>query len=457
MEEINEKNNTIDMEDMKISKLAWKISLPMIISMISIALYGIVDTIFVSKTGQSALTAILLVYPMQNVITAIALGLAIGINSLLARTLGEKNTGKCKKVIVNGMKLSFISWLFIGIVVAIFSKKLFYFFTNNEDIVNQGVIYLRIIGFFSIGTVFQITFEKILEAYGKTKDSMFIQIGGAVINLILDPILIFGINRFKGFGIAGAAIATVLGQCAGMVYGIYLVFKKYRMIDFKELVKLKLDKLIIKEIYKVGLPTTILEIVTSMITFVLNKILINLNDYAVDVWGIYEKIQKFVLIIIYGLNYGMIPIVGYNVGAKKVERVKQTIKYFLKLAIIITFIGTLIFEIFPKHLLEWFTNSEETIKLGIIAFRILGIGLIFGGCSLVISATFQSFGEGNYSLIITLGRKIVISLPLIYLFKGIFGVSIVWWATVIAEVITNLIAIILLRKHFLFENHEKRY
>ena len=443
---INDKTNTIDMENMKISRLAWKISLPMIISMISIALYGIVDTVFVSKTGPSALTAIILVYPMQNVITAIALGLAIGINSLLSRTLGEKDKDKCKKVMINGIKLTVISCGFIAIISAIFSEVLFHFFTNNQEIVSLGSLYLRIIGIFSVGSFFQITFEKILEAHGKTKDSMFIQIGGAVINLILDPILIFGVFNFKGLGILGAAIATVLGQCTGMIYGFYLILKKYKLIKLNEIIKIKLDKKIIKEIYKVGLPTTILEIVTSMITFVLNKILIDLNEYAVDVWGIYEKIQRFVLITIYGLNYGMIPIVGYNVGAKKIERVKETIKYFLKLAIIITFIGTVIFEVFPNTLISWFTTSQETINLGVIAFRVLGIGLIFGGCSLVISATFQSFGEGNYSLIITLCRKIIITLPLIYLLKGIFGVSIVWWATIIAEIITTIVATILLKK-----------
>lgn len=442
---INEKTNTIDMENMKISKLAWKISLPMIISMISIALYGILDTIFVSRTGQSALTAIILVYPMQNVITAVALGLAIGINSLLARTLGEKDNDKCKKIIVNGIKLTIISWLCISIISAVFAKVFFSFFTNDEEIIKLGSLYLRIIGIFSVGTFFQITFEKILEAHGKTKDSMFIQIGGAIINLVLDPILIFGIRYLKGFGIAGAAIATVIGQCTGMLYGFYLLLKKYKMLNIKDLLKINLNKEIVKDIYKVGLPTTILEIVTSMITFVLNKILISLNEYSVDVWGIYEKIQRIVLISIYGLNYGMIPIVGYNLGAKKKERVKETIKYFLKLAIIITFIGTIFFEVLPGTLIGWFTTSKDTIHLGINAFRILGIGLVFSGVSLVISASFQSFGEGNYSLIVTLCRKMIISLPIIFLFKNIVGVLIVWWATVIAEIISSIVAIILLK------------
>ena len=444
----NNQVKPIDMENMKISKLAWKISLPMIISLISIALYGIIDTIFVSKTGKNALTAIVLVYPIQNIITAIALGLGTGINSLLSRTRGEKNNEKCKKIVVNGIKLTFLSWIITAIISYIISNKIFYFFTNNKEIVDLGSIYFRIIGVFSIGTFFQITTERILESYGKTKDSMLIQISGAVINLILDPILIFGINGSRGLGIKGAAIATIIGQCTGMIYGTYLIIRKYNMIKTKHILEIKFDNIIIKEIYKVGFPTTLLEIATSMITFILNKILISINNYAVDVWGIYTKIQKFVLITIYGLNYGMIPIVGYNIGAKKINRVKETIKYFLKASIIITLVGTLIFIVFPKTLLGWFTNSDETIKLGIKAFRILAFGLVFGGISLVISATFQSFGEGNYSLIVNLCRKIFISLPIIYIFKGIFGVTVVWYATVIAEIIATIVAIILIKKIF---------
>ena len=439
-------DESIDMGKMKISKLAWKISLPMIISMISIALYGIIDTIFVSKTGDSALTAISLAYPIQNVITAIGLGLSIGINSLLSRTLGEKNAEKCKAVIINGIKLTIISWVVVAIIIAIFSNLIFEFFTKNQEIIDLGATYIKILGIFSFGTLFQITFEKILEAHGKTKDSMYVQIIGAVINLILDPIFIFGFWIFKPMGIKGAAIATILGQIVGMIYGTYLVFFKYKMFNFSDLKNTRIEKSIVKDIYKVGFPTTLLEIVTSMIVFIFNKILIDFGDSAVDIWGIYERVQKFVLITIYGLNYGMIPIVGYNLGAKNYDRVKETIKYFLKISIAITAIGTIIFMIFPSTLVGWFTKTEFTINMGIEAFRVLGIGLIFAGVSLVLSATFQSFGNGSYSLIITMCRKIAITLPIVYLFKNTFGVSIFWWAVTIAEIVTMGIAILLFKK-----------
>lgn len=275
---------------------------------------------------------------------------------------------------------------------------------------------------------------------------MYVQIIGAVINLILDPIFIFGFLFIKPMGIKGAAIATILGQIVGMTYGIYLVFFKYKMFILSDLKNIKIENSIVKDIYKVGFPTTLLEIVTSMIVFIFNKILIDFGDSAVDIWGIYERVQKFVLITIYGLNYGMIPIVGYNLGAKNYDRVKNTIKYFLKISIAITAIGTIIFMIFPAILVGWFTKTEVTINMGIEAFRVLGIGLVFAGVSLVLSATFQSFGNGSYSLIITMCRKIVITLPIVYLLKNIFGVSIFWWAVSIAEVITMMMSIILFRK-----------
>ena len=235
---IKNKSNSIDMENMKISELALKTSLPMIISMLSIALYGIIDTIFVSKIEPNALTATILVFPMYNVITAIALGLSIGINSLLARTLGEKNSEKCKKVIINGLKLTFISWIITGVLCALFSKRLLYFFTDNIHIVNLGTKYFRIVGIISIGSFYQITFEKILESHGRNKDSMIVQISGAIINLLLDPIMIFGVFNHKGLGISGAALATVIGQCIGMLYGFYLVFVKYKMVLLKDIIKL---------------------------------------------------------------------------------------------------------------------------------------------------------------------------------------------------------------------------
>ena len=443
-----------EMETMDIKKLALKTSLPMVISMISISLYNIVDTIFVSNISENALTAISLAAPIQSIITAIAIGIGIGINSLLARTLGEKNEEKVKKVIINGILLTFINWMIIAIVSALGMKSFFKIFTKNDKLISLGSSYLYIISILSIGTLFQILFEKILEAYGKTKQSMIVQIVGSVINLILDPILIYGMFGLRPLGIAGAGIATVIGQIIGMFIGLYYVIKLGSLKGEKEI---KLDKEIVIGVYKVGFPTIVLESVASLINMLVNRILIGFSDLAVAVWGVYIKVQQFIFIIIYGLNYGMMPIVGYNYGAKRYDRILEAIKYFLKLAIIVTLIGAMIFIVFPSEIFTAFGVSEETKQIGIIAFRVLAIGFVFAGISMVLSANFQSLGNGTYSLIINLSRKFIFAVPIIFLFKGTFGMNTIWWSFTIAEIITMIIAILIFKIKFLgklkFENN----
>lgn len=433
------------METMDIKKIALKNSTPMVISMISIALYGIVDTMFVSHISNDALTTISLSTPIVSVITAIGLGTGVGINTILAKTLGEKNKDKVKKIIFTGIILTLISWIFVAILSTLGLKTIFNFFTNNKEIQKMGYDYLSIICVFSIGALFQILFEKILEAHGEAKSSMIIQFSGAIINLILDPILIFGLLHIPELGIQGAAISTIIGQLLGMAIGIYFIVKK-GLIEKNDFRGLKLEGDIVQEVYKVGVPTMILESVGSLITLIINKILIIFSESFVSVWGIYYQLQRFIMIIVYGLNYGMIPIVAYNWGAKKKKRVKETIKFFLKLATIVTTIGALIFLILPGQIASIYKISEETLHNAIIAFRILGLGFIFAGISLVLSASFQAFGNGTYSLIINLSRKIIIVLPLIFLLKGILGIYAVWISFTIAEIITMIIAIILYKK-----------
>lgn len=439
MEQANE------METMDIKRLAIKISMPMIISMISIALYGIVDTMFISGISGDALTTISLAMPIVAIITAIALGTGVGVNAILAKTLGEKKEEKVKKIILTGIILTLISWILITLISILGAKAFFRVFTQNAEIQKLGYEYLSIISIFSVGTLFQILFEKVLEAYGKSKSSMIVQFSGAVINLILDPIFIFGFWRIPALGIKGAAIATVTGQIVGMLIGVYFIIKN-RIISKKDLAEFKFEKSIIKDIYKVGVPTMILEAVTSIITLILNKILIMFSESAVSVWGIYCQLQKFVIIIVYGLNNGMIPIIAYNWGAKKKTRVKEAIKLFLKLAIGVTAIGAIIFLLLPGQLASIYKINDEILNISIPAFRILALGFIFAGISLVLSASFQAFGNGTYSLIINLSRQIIFALPLIFVLKGILGIYSVWTAFAISEVITMLIAIILYKK-----------
>lgn len=434
-----------DMENMDIKKLAIRTSLPMVVSMISISLYNIVDTIFVSNISEAALTAVSLAFPIQNIITAIGVGTGIGVNSLLARTLGEKDKEKEKNVIVNAILLGVISWICIAILSVLGTENFLRLFTKNETFISLGNSYLSIIAIFSFGTIFQILFEKILEAYGKPKQSMIVQISGSVINLILDPILIYGMFGIKALGVKGAAIATVTGQIIGMIIGlIYLV----HMGIFPNLKTIRLNKEMVKQIYKVGFPTIVLESLSSFINIIVNKILIGFSDLAVSVWGIYVKIQQFIFIIIYGLNYGMIPIVAYNYGAKKIERVKAAIRYFIKLAIIVTVVGMLVFLILPKQIIGAFGVEEDTIKLGVTAFRILSVGFSFAGISLVLSAIFQSLGNGTYSLIINLSRKLIFVLPTIFILKSVLGITAIWLSFVIAEIITTIIAVYIFKSKF---------
>lgn len=436
------KNISNDMETMPINKLSFKISIPMVISMISIALYGIVDTMFISKISNNALTAAALSIPVQSIITAIALGTSIGLNALLAKTLGEKNEGKTKSIIKFGFIITFISWVVIVIASKLSLHSFFGLFTQNENIKKLGNNYLSIISLFSIWSLYQILFEKVLEAYGKTKSSMIIQFGGAIINLILDPILIFGYFGIPALGISGAAISSVIGQFIGMMIGMIIILKD-NIFTLNDLLKIKIEKSIFKDIYKVGLPTMILESVASFITLILNKVLGEFSDNAISVWGIYCQLQKFVIIIVYGFNYGMIPIIAYNWGAKNKQRVFETIKTFLKISVGVTLIGELVFLLGTKQIIQIYNVPDDIFNVAIPAFRILAIGFIFAGISLTLSATFQAFGNGLYSLIVNLSRQIIFTLPFIILLKKIIGINGIWISFTIAEIITMIIAIIL--------------
>ena len=436
------KNISNDMETMPINKLAFKISIPMVISMISIALYGIVDTMFISKISNNALTAAALSIPVQSIITAIALGTSIGLNALLAKTLGEKNEGKTKSIIKFGFIITFISWVVIVIASKLSLHSFFGLFTQNENIKKLGYNYLSIISLFSIWSLYQILFEKILEAYGKTKSSMIIQFGGAIINLILDPILIFGYFGIPALGISGAAISSVIGQFIGMMIGMIIILKD-NIFTLNELLKVKIEKSIFKDIYKVGLPTMILESVASFITLILNKVLGEFSDNAISVWGIYCQLQKFVIIIVYGFNYGMIPIIAYNWGAKNKQRVFETIKTFLKISVGVTLIGELVFLLGTKQIIQIYNVPDDIFNVATPAFRILAVGFIFAGISLTLSATFQAFGNGLYSLIVNLSRQIIFTLPFIILLKKIIGINGIWISFTLAEIFTMIIAIIL--------------
>lgn len=428
------------MGEEKISKLAFKLSIPMIISMISMAIYNIVDTIFVSGIGENALTAVSLSFPIQVIISAIGLGSGIGINSLLAKMLGKKDEKTSKNIIFTSLLSGIICFL---LVILIFNKnvliKFFELFTCNKEILNLGYNYLRIIVIFSFTTIFSNIFNKILEAYGKAKLSMISQFIGIITNIILDPLLIYGVNGCFSFGIKGAAYATIIGSAFGMIFSLLSI------ICLKDIYKPKLNECYINfklftKIYKVGLPSIILESVAPITTIVLNNILIKFSEDAVTLYGLYYKTQSFIFMIISGLNYGMIPIVAFNYGANKKERVLEAIKLFSKISFTVTAIGTLIFAVFAKNILGIFNVSENILMIGEIAFRILCIGFIFAGQCFIISSVFQALGNGKESLIIFLIRKVIVPFLFIYFSIDILGLNAVWISFTLAEIIAFIIA-----------------
>ena len=428
------------MGEEKISKLAFKLSIPMIISMISMAIYNIVDTIFVSGIGENALTAVSLSFPIQVIISAIGLGSGIGINSLLAKMLGKKDEKTSKNIIFTSLLSGIICFL---LVILIFNKnvliKFFKLFTSNKEILNLGYNYLRIIVIFSFTTIFSNIFNKILEAYGKAKLSMISQFIGIITNIILDPLLIYGVNGCFSFGIKGAAYATIIGSAFGMIFSLLSI------ICLKDIYKPKLNECYINfklftKIYKVGLPSIILESVAPITTIVLNNILIKFSEDAVTLYGLYYKTQSFIFMIISGLNYGMIPIVAFNYGANKKDRVFGRINICLKNSLIVTAIGTLIFAVFAKNILGIFNVSENILMIGEIAFRILCIGFIFAGQCFIISSVFQALGNGKESLIIFLIRKVIVPFLFIYFSIDILGLNAVWISFTLAEIIAFIIA-----------------
>lgn len=432
-----------EMEEMDLRKLSIKMSIPMVISMISLALYNLVDSIFVSNIGTEALTAISLSYPIQAIITGIALGTGIGINSLISRKLGEKQEETVQNVTLHGILLMIIIYIIIAIFGGTLLETLFMTFTQDKLTVSYAVSYLSICMFYSFGLLFQILFEKISEAFGKTVYSMVIQFSGAVINLILDPILIYGLLGMPALGVKGAAIATVIGQISGMSIGLILLKKNCISFSLK---RFKYSFNIIKDIFSVGLPSIISESMAAFVTLILNKLLISFSDFAVPLWGIYNKVQSFIFMIVYGFNYGMIPIVGYNYGAKKYDRMKQTIRIFIVYAEVIMAAGVIIFMFLGKTIFNIYGAEQGIVDIGINALRILSLGFLFAGISLVLSSVFQATGKGIYSLIIFVLRQLIINIPMIYLLKNHIDINTVWYVFVISEISAMIVSLILYKK-----------
>ncbi len=428
---------------MPINKLLMTMSLPMMASMLVQALYNVVDSIFVAKISEDALTAVSLAFPLQSIMISVAIGTAVGINALLSRHLGEKDFEKANQVAENGIFLAFVSFLAFA-VVGLTLVKPFYATQGASQIIQQyGVDYLTICCTVSVGIFLQATFERILQATGRTIYTMYTQGAGAIINLILDPLLIFGIGPFPVMGVKGAATATVIGQICAALLAIYFNHTKNHDVSLS-LKAFRPTLSIIGGIYAIGVPSMVVQGIGSIMVYGLNKILIAFNSTAVAVFGVYFKLQSFVFMPVFGLNSGMVPIIAYNYGAGNKERVIKTHKVAVFYAVSIMFAGFLIFQIMPKQLLLLFSASDSMISMGVPALRLISTSFLVAGYAIVTGSLFQALGDAVYSMINSICRQLVVLLPAAYLLSLTGNVNAVWLAFPIAEVASLVLTTVFL-------------
>ncbi len=424
-----------------VNSLLIGMAVPIMLSMLVQALYNVVDSIFVSMLSENALTSVSLVFPIQNLMISVAVGTAIGVNAVLSRRLGEKDFAAANRVAENGIFLAFLSTVAFAVIGITCSKLFMSSFTKDPEILSMGVDYMAIVCIFSLGIFMQCMLERIIQVTGKTIYQMIIQLIGAVVNIILDPILIFGLLGMPKLGVAGAAIATVIGQTVSMIIGFYLNSTKNHEIklvlkDFRPCART------IKNIYQIGVPSIIMQSIGSIMTFGINKILIVFSATAVSVFGIYFKLQSFVFMPVFGVTSALVPIIGYNYGARRPKRIIQAVRMALILCVGIMFIGFLIFEFAPQTLLSLFSASDAMLEIGVPALRIIAVCFVFAGASIVASSMFQALGEGMHSLVMSVVRQLVVLLPAAYILAKLFGLQAVWWSFPAAEVAAFALTII---------------
>jgi len=442
---IEEKENRMGV--MPVGKLLFSMSTPMVISFLVQSLYNIVDSIFVARYSPNALAAVSLAYPIQILMIAVSVGTGVGVNALLSRLLGEGKKDRAKATADNAVLLAIISSIAFAIFGIIATKAFFDAQTNSETIRNLGYSYLSIVSIFSFGLILEVTYERILQSTGKTIYNMITQGIGAIINIILDPILIFGLFGAPKMGVAGAAIATVAGQIVAMILSFVFNMKYNEEVDItfgKHI--FKPDFIIIKDIYKVGIPSIAMQSMSTLMMLGLNKILVRYSDMAVNVLGIYYKLQSFVFMPIFGLNNGMTPIVAYNYGARNKDRIMKVLKYSFLSSLVIMVIGTAIFWLFPKELMILFSPNEEMLRLGIPALRICSLCFILAAFDVIAIASFQSLGNGMYALYASFLRQLVLILPLAYVLSNMFGLEAVWYSIPLAELGCAFLDIYLMKK-----------
>ncbi|MCG4528252.1 MATE family efflux transporter [Intestinimonas massiliensis] len=424
---------------MPVRRLLITMSLPMVISMLVQALYNVVDSMFVSYISEYALTAVGLAFPAQNLMISVGVGTGVGVNALLSKSLGEKNFDAANKAAVNGIFLAFCSWAAFALLGGFFSRTFMALQTDVPEIIAYGDTYLTIIAVASVGMMFQICFERLLQSTGKTIYTMLSQGLGAVINLILDPLLIFGLGPFPAMGIAGAALATVIGQCVGALLGLFCNLRRNPeiTISFRGF---RPHGVTIRKIYAVGVPSIIMSSIGSVMTFGMNKILGAFNSTAVAVFSAYFKLESFIFMPVFGLNNGIVPIIAYNYGARKPDRIRAAAKLGFLYGAAIMAVGVLLFWLIPGRLLGIFNASDYMLEIGIPALRLISLSFLPAAFGIVTSSVCQALGHGVLSLIVSVLRQLVLILPVSWLLGHFVGLSAVWAAFPFAEVFSFLLS-----------------
>lgn len=434
------------MGTMPMLRLILTMSLPAIFSMLVQSLYNVVDSYFVAQVGQDALTAVSLAFPVQSLMIAFSVGTGVGVNSLVSRRLGEKRQEDADRAASHGLMLGIITALVFAVLGAIFTPVFFGAFTDNPAVLQMGCDYTYIVTIFCFGSFVQVALEKILQATGNMFYPMLFQLIGAITNIVLDPIMIFGLLGFPAMGVKGAAIATVLGQILAMAFSIFVIIKKEHDVHVT-LRKFRFQGETVREIYRVGVPAIIMQSVSAVLTSLLNMILVSfgkvMGEAAVSVLGVYYKLQSFVFMPVFGLTQGLMPILGFNFGARKKKRIHSAMRYGMLIACIIMGLGTLLFELLPEQLLGMFNPSDIMLEIGVPAFRTVALCFIPAAVGIVASTLFQAIGMGTKSLMISILRQLVIILPAAWIFSKI-GLSWVWWAFPLAEAVALIIALILM-------------
>ena len=423
---------------MPVNKLLVSMSLPMMISMLVQALYNIVDSYFVAKISENALSAVSLAFPIQTLMIAILGGSSVGLGTVLSHSLGEKKFKKVTDVANHGIFITIIIYLIFVLMGFFLVKPFFASQTSDTEILTYGMDYLQLICIGSVGLCGQFLFERLLQSTGKTFYTMITQATGAIINIILDPIFIFGLFGFPKLGVMGAAVATIIGQICAFLFAFYLNHKKNTEVKIN-LKGFSPSAYLIGQIYKIGFPSIIMQSIGSIMVYGMNQILMSFTSTATAVFGVYFKLQSFIFMPIFGLNNGMLPIMAYNYGAKKKSRLLSAIKLGMIYAISLMAIGFIAFQVWPKQLLNIFDASEQMLSIGIPALRIISLHFLLAGFNIIALSTCQALGKAVYSMITSICRQLVVLLPAAYILSRFGNVNYVWWAFPIAEIVALII------------------